>query len=79
MAPDTIRIETKGSLHPRDWRVFLNDQDISRFVAGVEVRGNVVDPAATVHLTLLGALELPDELKALVHTTVVPMPAEFGQ
>ncbi len=60
-----IRIETNGSILPREWRFFLGDVEISGFVSSVNI-GLDMDSLPSISVTLVGKLELPDEIKGLV-------------
>lgn len=58
--------ENKDEISQR-WNVYLDDVDISRFVRranGLSIQW--VDGIPRVFVELLGALELPDEIKALI-------------
>ena len=69
MAHNTIRIETNGKMQTRNWRVFIGDHDISGLVAGLTLKARAGEHAR-VHLDLIGIVELPDELQAIVTATL---------
>lgn len=70
-----IRIDTRRGIAPGKWKIFLGGHGISHVVAGVSIVAAPNMPLPMVSLTLLGQVELPPELVALVAATLQP-PAE---
>lgn len=60
-----IRIDTNGHAVAKMWSIYLDDVDISRFVTGLDVH-IVVGKLPMVNLNIVGHLELPNEVQALV-------------
>lgn len=63
--PGKIRINTNGHAVAKMWSVYLDDVDISRFVRGIDI-STVAGQLPQVRLGIVGHLELPDEMQALV-------------
>lgn len=63
------KIKILGNGFPKTTGVLLDDMNISRFVKAIHVDIDVERAIPVVHLTLIGDVELPDELKAIVKAT----------
>jgi len=61
----TIRIEANNSILPRDWRVYLGDVEISGYVSAINIDLDM-NGLPGIHVTLIGHLELPGEIKGVV-------------
>ena len=66
--PKTIRIETNGPL-VKDWRIFLDGSDVSRLVRNLRLEAGVDIERPKVFLELVGYVELPIDIQALVEAT----------
>lgn len=67
-----IRFDTRGKMNPAQWKVFLGNHDISHLVAGMSIVVAPNMPLPVVNLTLVGHVELPDELTAILQATQMP-------
>lgn len=73
-----IRFETRGKMNPAQWKVFLGNHDISHLVAGMSITVAANMPLPVVNLTLIGQVELPPELTAILQATQLPAATENG-
>ena len=60
-----IRVDTNGQAVAKYWNIYLDDIDISNFVAGLSI-STTVGNLPRVHLDIVGYLELPNEIEGLV-------------
>ncbi len=67
-----IKIDTRGKINPAQWKVFLGTHDISHLIAGISITAAAGMPLPVVNLTLLGQVELPEELDAILQATQLP-------
>lgn len=67
-----IKIDTRGKINPAQWKVFLGNHDISHLVAGLGITAAANMPLPVVNLTLIGQVELPPELTAILQATQLP-------
>lgn len=67
-----IKIETRGKINPAQWNVFLGSHNISHLVAGMSIVVAPNMPLPVVNLTLVGQVQLPDELTAILQATQMP-------
>jgi hypothetical protein len=73
-----IKVETDNTTPlVKRWRVYLDNQDITRYVRGLDIHAAVGD-VATVDLHLIGALELPGEIHALATAQQDPVGINNG-
>jgi hypothetical protein len=66
MSLGKIRIDTQGNLVVRNYAIYLDDVNISKFVRGFTIDCEVGD-VAQVTLRCIGALELPNELRTMIN------------
>ena len=62
---DKIRIDTSGGPLPRDWKVYMAGEDISRFISRIEVIGDVSEAPQAI-LYCVAHPEFPSVLEAAV-------------
>lgn len=67
-----IRFDTRGGVNPAVWKIFLGKHDISHLVAGFSITAVPNMPLPVVNLTLIGALEMPSDLVAILQATQLP-------
>ena len=66
MAIAELRIVPTGDM-PNEFALFLNDEDISRYVRGFTISMKAGNGVPLVSLDLLATLDIPDNIAVIAH------------
>jgi hypothetical protein len=70
VAVANLRIETGGSPVQREWKMYLNDMSILKYVRNVRLEFGLDHKIGIATIEFIVKPDIPDELKALIAPTI---------